>query len=257
MRILITGAGSGIGYEVGCRMAERGHLVYMTCRTVKEVFLLRKKLRRENIHAICFKLDLLTDDIYVANFLDIDCLFNHAGVGCSGSILTMDDKVLRDVYEVNIFRPFLFLKLVSKHMSKKHIKGKIFVTSSLVGIVPLPFLGVYSSSKSAVSSLVKALQLESRILDFSISFCLIELGAYFTGFNQLMIDGVEKYQNLDSKFVSIHDYQRKLFSLLEKRDIGKLADKIVKEMEKENPKKILRIPLFQSFFIKLYFLFFE
>lgn len=256
MRILITGASSGIGYQVGVMLAKRGHLVYMTCRTVREVFCLREKLMRETVSAICLKLDLLTDDIYLANSLDIDCLFNHAGIGSSGSILTMDEKGIRDVYETNIFRSFLFLKLVSCHMMKRHIKGKIFVTSSLLSIYPLPFLGVYSSSKSAISSFVKALQWESRVLNCSISFCLVEPGAYFTGFNQVMIDNVEKYQDLNLKFLSIHNYQRKLFLLLESRDVGRLANKIVKEMEKEKPKKVLRFPLIQGILLKIYFLLF-
>lgn len=257
MRILITGASSGIGYEVGKNLAQRGHLVYMTCRTEKEVFHLRKKLIMEDVCAVCLKLDLLTDDIYLANSLDIDCLFNHAGIGCAGSILTMQDSVLHDIYEVNFFRSFLFLKLVFQHMQQNHIEGKIFVTSSLLSIYPLPFLGVYSSSKAAISSLVKALQQESRILNCSISFCLVEPGAYSTGFNQAMIDKIEKYQQLNSRFLSIYRYQRQLFSLLESNNIEKLADKIAYEMIKKKPKKVLRIPWIQGFLLKLIFLLFE
>ena len=86
MRVLITGATSGIGYEVGVLLAQRGHLVYMACKTVAEVFWLREKLEREEVDAVCLKLDLLTDDINLVDSLGIDCLFNHAGMGTSGSI---------------------------------------------------------------------------------------------------------------------------------------------------------------------------
>ena len=256
MRVLITGSSSGIGYEVGVRLAKAGHLVYMTGRTVKEVYYLRQKLQREGVNAVCLKLDLLTDDIYLANSLDIDCLFNHAGVGVSGSMLTTDDKALRDVYEVNFFRSFLFLKLVSQHMIKRHLNGKIFVTSSLLALYPLPFLGIYSSSKAAISSLVKAMQIESRVLDLSLSFCLIEMGAYSTGFNQFMVDGIEKYQALNVKFLSIYNYQKKLFSILESQNIDNLANNIVKEMTKNKPRKILRLPWLQAILLKVYFVFF-
>lgn len=84
----------------------------------------------------------------------------------------------------------------------------------------------------------------------------MEPGAYSTGFNQVMIDNVERYQILRSKFLSIHNYQRKLFSLLESKNIRGLSNKIVSEMEKENPKKILRIPWIQGILLKLYFLLF-
>lgn len=256
MKVLITGASSGIGYEVGKMLAKKGNLVYMTCHTVKEVVRLRKKLEEENISAVCFKLDLLTDDIYLAKSLDIDCLFNQAGIGCSGSILSISNDALREVYETNIFRSFLFLKLIYQNMVNKHIAGKIFVTSSLISLYPLPFLGVYSSSKAAVSQLVKTLQQESKVLDNHISFCLVEPGAYSTGFNQFMIDRVEKYQKLDSQQLSILNYQRKLFAILESNHITKAGNQIVKEMLKEKPKKILRIPKLQGILLKIYFLFF-
>ena len=72
MRVLITGAASGIGYQVGVMLARRGHLVYMTCRSVAEVYLLREKLKKEMVFARCFKLDLFTDDIRMVDYLDID-----------------------------------------------------------------------------------------------------------------------------------------------------------------------------------------
>ena len=53
MRVLITGAASGIGYQVGVMLARRGHLVYMTCRSVAEVYLLREKLKKEMVFARC------------------------------------------------------------------------------------------------------------------------------------------------------------------------------------------------------------
>ena len=257
MRVLITGATSGIGYEVGVLLAKRGHLVYMACKTVAEVFWLREKLEREEVDAVCLKLDLLTDDINLVDTLGIDCLFNHAGMGTSGSILYMDEESLRDVYEINFFRSFLLLKKVYKNMVSKHIEGKIFVTSSLIGMFPLPFLGVYSSSKAAISQLVKTLQQEEKVLRHNISFCLVEPGAYSTGFNQAMIDRTESYQKFTKKFLSIHQYQRKLFTLLESKNISKLAKKIVLEMEDKRPKKILRVPILQGFLLKIYFFFFQ
>ena len=92
-------------------------------------------------------------------------------------------------------------------MVSKHIKGKIFITSSLIGMFPLPFLGVYSSSKAAISQLVKTLQQEERVFRHNISFCLIEPWAYSTGFNQTMIDKSEAYQKFTKKiylFININ-----------------------------------------------------
>lgn len=253
MRVFITGARSGIGYAVGKLLSLRGHLVYMGCRSEEEVVSLQNKLKEEEISAICIKLDLLTDDILVADTLDIDLLFCQAGYGVSGSVLDLDEKAFQEVYDVNIFRNILFMKKVYQHMKKKHIQGKIFVTSSLIGMFPLPYLAVYSSSKAALSMIVKTLQKEDK----EISFCLVEPGAYSTGYNQVMMDAKEKYQKMQNKDYSISFMQKKLFSLLESDHIDKLAFKIVLEMEKKNPRKILRVPWIQGLMLKIYYLFFE
>lgn len=253
MRVLITGASSGIGYKIGVELAKRGHLVYMTCRSIEEVFCLRKKLELEGVSAVCFKLDLLTDDIYLVRKLEIDCLVNQAGIGVSGSLLTMDDKGLREVYETNIFRSFLLLKEVYWQMKKRNIMGKIFVTSSLISLFPIPFLGVYSSSKAAISMLVKTLQKEEKVLGDTIQFCLIEPGAYKTGFNQVMVDSFYNYSSLNT---TIPIYQRKLFALLESKNMDRLVFKIVKEIEHKKTKKILRVPFLQGVLLKIYGLFF-
>ena len=271
MRVLITGASSGIGYKIGVELAKRGHLVYMTCRSIKEVFCLRKKLELEGVSAVCFKLDLLTDDIYLVRKLEIDCLVNQAGIGVSGSLLTMDDKGLREVYETNIFRSFLLLKEVYWQMKKRNIMGKIFVTSSLISLFPIPFLGVYSSSKAAISlfssrfiyssipilypSILDGLSSFAviKIIGDTIQFCLIEPGAYKTGFNQVMVDSFYNYSSLNT---TIPIYQRKLFALLESKNMDRLVFKIVKEIEHKKTKKILRVPFLQGVLLKIYGLFF-
>ena len=144
-------------------------------------------------------------------------------------------------------------------MMDRKIAGKIFVTSSLLGMFPMPFFGVYGSSKAAISQVVKTMQEEEKVFRHGISFCLVEPGAYATGFNQVMIDSQEKYVEpfFYQKFLSMHSYQKKLFLLLESRKVEKLSRRIVLEMENKKTKKILRIPWIQGFFLKLYNFFFH
>ena len=47
MNVLITGATSGIGFELGCRLLKRGHFVYFTSHQEKEVLEVKKKLREK------------------------------------------------------------------------------------------------------------------------------------------------------------------------------------------------------------------
>lgn len=259
MKILITGASSGIGYQLGVALSKRGHVVYMTVHTAKELDRLKEKLKEDFVEALSFKMDITTDDIRLVDHLDIDCLINHAGVGYGGSLLAMDIDVLRENYEVNVFSSFRLLRRVYQNMEKRHIKGKIFVTSSAAGYLPFPFLGCYTSSKASITMLCRTIKKELEYLKSDISISVIEPGAYHTGFNQVMIDNKSKFLDKDSFFykkrISINRMQRHLFSLLEKDSYDDLVNKVVKEIEKEKPQFMIRRPIFLNVFLKLYFLF--
>lgn len=259
MRILITGATSGIGYELGKNLSKRGHKVYLTTHTEEQLVYLNGKVAREGIVATCFKMDITTNDIDKVDDIEIDCLINHAGIGIGGSILHMDVDCLRKNYEVNVFSSFELLKRVYRNMESKNISGKIFVTSSLASMLPIPFFGCYTSSKAAISMLVMTLREELKYIKSDISISLIEPGAYHTGFNQVMIDNKNKYLEKDNVIYKnrevINSEQRRLFNLVESRDYDSLINNIVKQIESSNPKFKIKAPFIQRLFVKLYIIF--
>lgn len=97
MRILITGAASGIGYELGKKLSKRRHTVYLTTHTTKQLLRLKEKIKRDNINVLCFKMDIETDDINLVDKIKLDCLVNHAGIGIGGSILYMNIDNLKKI----------------------------------------------------------------------------------------------------------------------------------------------------------------
>lgn len=259
MKILITGAYSGFGYSLGCCLVRKGHTVYMTTETNEQLLKLRIKLGRDMVDATCFKLDITTDDVFEVDKIDIDCLINNAGVGMGGSILYMDMDALKKNYEVNVFSSFALLKRVYHNMVKCGKKGKLVVMSSAAAYFPFSFLGCYTSSKAAISGLCRCLSQELKYLDNGISITLIEPGAYHTGFNQKMIENKTRFLYKDSLFYEDRDnisgIQRFLFKIIEKNDWSELVERVVCEIEKENPKFIIREPWYLSVALKLYFLF--
>lgn len=260
MKILITGARSGISYQVAIKLARKGHFVYLTTHTNEQAISLNKKLEEYNLKILCFKLDITNEqDRHLIDNLDLDVLINHAGIGVGGSVVEMDLDDVRKNFEVNVFSSFQLLQLAYQNMRKRKKEGKIFIMSSLASMVPLPFLGSYCASKAAISTLTISLKKELRSIHSKIQISLIEPGAYRTGFNQVMIDNKEKYLYPNSLFYQkrqeISKKQTKLFSIMEKKHLDSIVNKIVKQVEKKKSKFKIRAPFLQRVGAKLYLLF--
>ena len=261
MRVLITGAMSGIAYDTFKILIKRGHEVILCVHTKSEEESLKEKVKFYGNSVSVYKLDITNnDDLKLLDILNYDVLWSHAGIGNGGTLLAMDVDVLRNNYEVNVFRNIEVVKRGYNNFCKNNKKGKIFVTSSLAGMLVLPYLSCYTSSKAALSMLVKTINMELRDIGDNITISLIEPGAYRTGFNEVMIDNKDMFLYKDSKFYenvrSINRKQNILFSLIERKSCKSLSDRIVEEMEKDKPNFNIRVPLGQAIFSKIYSLFY-
>ncbi len=260
MKILITGARSGIGFRVAQKLARRGHFVYLTTHTNEEALEASKILADKNLKIICFKLDITKEeDRDYLGQLEIDCLICHAGIGVGGSLIDLSMDKVRENFETNYFGTFA---LIQKALPKllKNPQGRIIITSSIAGIIPIPFLGSYSSTKAAISSMARALREELKLLDTKLKISLIEPGIYNTGFNDVMIDEVIAYKDqspyFSKKMKEIGILQRRLFHFFGKNSYSSIVDKFIKATESSHPKKVYRAPLSVRILVKLYLLFF-
>ena len=257
MRILIIGGAGGIAYNTAKKFAMNNHLVYLCVHTNEQLETIKKRLKDESLLMHVFKLDILNkQDLTLLDKIEYDVLWIHAGIGIGGSLLAMSVDNLKKNYKVNVFGIIRMLKKAYYRMEKNKIKGHIFVTSSVSRTLPFPFLGCYTSSRASLSMLVHTLNQEMKFLKSNITLSLIELGAYHTGFNQVMIDNKEQYLDKNSLFYkrrhSINRLQRNIFRLIESDNIDKLSDYLVKNMTKKNPKFLLRYPKGQALFVKMF-----
>lgn len=252
MKILITGARSGIGYLTALTLAKRGHFVYLSCHTKKQEQNLKEKLKNtKNIKIM--KVDITKEeDRKKVLDLNIDCLFNNAAIAQGGSIIEADINKVKENFEVNVFSSFELLKDVLKQMIDKD-KGRIIVMSSIAANMPLPFMGIYSATKAAISNLTKSLQKELFFTGTNAKVVLVEPGLYHTGFNQVFLDN--KYD--DGKYYSdikdeLHNVEHFLVRLGEKKELDSIVIQIVRAIEDEIPKKVYRAPLSYSITSRLY-----
>lgn len=253
LNVLITGGASNIALNVALKLA-RNNLVYLTVHTNSQVKNLKEKIKNGNI--IIFKLDIRNSlDYLKINNIHIDLFIANAAICYGGSVLAISNNVLKDNFETNVFANFALIKYVYSKMAN----GKIFIMSSLVSMLPIVMMDCYVSSKAAISMLTLCLQKELKIISSKVKITLIEPGAFYTGFNQVMIDNKEIYLNKDSKFYQYYNVfdkrQRKIFKLIECRNINKISNKIVKQAYKRKPKSKIRAPFLQIFLVKVYNIF--
>jgi len=255
MKILITGASSGIGYLTALTLAKMNNYVYLTCETEKQKDVVKEKIiDLKNIEVM--KVDITNkNDIKNVLDLNIDVLISNAAIAQGGSIIEANINKIKENFDVNVFSNFSLVKEVLKQMIKKD-SGRIVMISSLIAKIPLPFTGIYSATKASISNLTYALKDELALMGSNVKMVLVEPGLYHTGFNQVFLDN--KYDS-GTYFKSIrkelYNVEHFMFKLLEKKELDSIVIQIVRATLDNKPKKVYRAPFIQSKLIKIYSLF--
>lgn len=205
--VLITGAGTGFGYEVALRLAGQGLNVIAGVEIVAQVHALEQEAKARGVSLQVEKLDVTHDgDRRRATAWDIDILLNNAGISEGGSVADIPAENLRRQYEVNVIGPVMLTQIVVKKMAKKK-KGKIVFMSSVAGLTTDPFAGAYSSSKHAIEAIASALDQEMK--EFGIEVATVNPGPFLTGFNDRMFETWKTWE--DDPSARLFDYSKIAF----------------------------------------------
>ena len=258
MNVLLTGGTSGIGYTLALKLIRNGDMVFLCVHNdneIKTVIDKTKKLGYQDRISV-MKLDITNKkDRKKITKLNIDCIVILSAIGIGGSLINMDVSKVRKNFEVNFFGALEFIKLYIE--TRKNKKGKIVVTSSIAGLMPISFLGSYCSSKAALSTFITCLKREIKKSKLDISIKLIEPGTYKTGFNQIMIDSKNELDssNFNSTMEEISKLQRKVFSIIEYKKYITIVNKMYKAVKSNSNRLTYRAPILQAIFLKLYLIF--
>lgn len=257
--IVITGASSGIARKVVERVKKKNYHIYVTVHTEKQLELAKQKYQNEP-NITCLKLDVTSEeDRKQLNNIKIDILVCNAAVGYGGSIAEIPMERVRENFEVNVFSNFEVVQLVIKQMIKQN-HGRIIMIASLAGLFPIPFLSVYSATKSSIIMMTTALRFELSLLDTNVELVLVEPGLYHTGFNQVMRDNKFDFMNHQSLFREelemIKKYEPKIYRMLETDNLNSIVKKVERAITKKHPKFIYRSRFSQIIGVKLFQIFF-
>ena len=257
--ILITGARSGIIHQVIEQLLNKNYHIYVSVHTENELVRIQKKYAEE-LHITSLKLDIQNKDDYKQlDLLDIDIYIATAAIGMGGSIINMDIDRVRENYETNVFANLELLQYILNKMIERK-SGKVILMASLAGIMPIPFLGSYCSTKASLIKWAECLKLELLEAKIPVTISLIEPGLYKTGFNQVMLENKypeienEAYFNNMIEFLRLQD---KMILKMSKKNLISISNKICEAIDNKRPRFIYRAPFFEVTAAKLFQLFFE
>lgn len=165
---IITGASTGIGFELATLAAKDGYDILVVANEPL-IDAAADDFKQFGTEVRSVQADLSTIDgvdtlLDAANGRSIDLLCANAGHGLGHAFLDQDVKDWRSVIDTNIVGTSYLLQKVLKPMTARNA-GKVLVTGSIAGYIPGAFQAVYNASKAYVDSFVAALQNEIKESD--------------------------------------------------------------------------------------------
>jgi NAD(P)-dependent dehydrogenase (short-subunit alcohol dehydrogenase family) len=160
---LITGASRGIGEAIAHCLSENGAKVILVSRKIDALQKVENDIKAKGGYAesmVCNmgeieQIKALVDSVK-EKYGTLDILINNAAANpFFGNMIDAEEWAWDKIFDVNLKGPFFTIVEFAKLM-KENGGGSIVNVSSVNGIRPAPFQGIYSVSKAALIALTKA-----------------------------------------------------------------------------------------------------
>jgi NAD(P)-dependent dehydrogenase (short-subunit alcohol dehydrogenase family) len=176
---LVTGAASGIGGAAAHALVAAGFTVYGTSR--------RATAGERRGDVVFLPLDVTDDESVAATVREvlersgrIDVLVNNAGFGAAGAAEESSIEQARALFDTNVFGSIRMTRAVLPHMREQR-RGRVINVSSVLGLMPAPFMALYAASKHAIEGYSESLDHEVR--EHGVRVLLIEPAYTRTSFD--------------------------------------------------------------------------
>ena len=203
MKVLITGASSGMGRDMARYLAKGGHELILVARRKERLEELKKEL--DNVKVTIISLDLskkenvfkLYDKVKKEN---IDFLINNAGFGLFGTFDETDLDRELEMIDLNVISYHILTKLFLKDFIKRDY-GYILNVCSSAGFMAGPKLNTYYATKNYVTKMTMAINEELRHKHSKVSISALCPGPVNTEFNKVA-DGSFTIKGASSEYVA-------------------------------------------------------
>lgn len=250
MKALITGASSGIGYNMAKYLNSMGYSLILVARDKEKLQKIQKELSGEvKIVVADLSNESKLKELYVLCKNDnIEILINNAGFGLFGEFTETDLNKELEMIDVNIKAVHILTKLFLKDMKKRN-KGYILNVSSAASFQAGPLMATYYATKSYVTKLTLAIYEELRRDKSNVHISCLCPGPVNTNFNNvanvqfsmksLSSEYVARYaidKMFQNKLIIIPGIKMKFTIFFNRLVSNKLAIRIVYKFQKKKEK---------------------
>lgn len=174
---VVTGASTGIGYELARIAAEKGYDLVIAADEgrIEEA---AERLRGFGANVVAVEADLAqlegVDQLYesvLTTGRPVELLMANAGIGLGHAFLDQDVEAWRRVVDTNITGTIYLIQKIGADMRARNA-GRILITGSIAGFMPGSFQAVYNGTKAFLNSFSFALRNELKDTDVTVT-CLM------------------------------------------------------------------------------------
>ena len=186
MKVLITGASSGIGKDMARILAQKNYELVLVARDVKKLEETKNELEKIT------KVEIISTDLsneenckeLYKKVQNIDILINNAGFGDCGNFTKTSLEKDLNMIKTNIIAYHILTKLYLIDMKAKN-QGKILNVASIAGFMPGPLMATYYATKNYVVRLSEAIREELKKEKSNIQISILCPGPVETNFNKV------------------------------------------------------------------------
>ena len=159
-KVLITGAGTGIGRALSIEAAQKGFDLILVGRTASTLEETRSKCDTPNARCIVADVTTVEGRALIADSVagTLDILINNAGVMSVGHLADMADADLERMTTTNLVAPMALTRDLLPALRKS--KGRIVNIGSVFGDIAYPFFAGYSATKFGLRGFSDAMRRE-------------------------------------------------------------------------------------------------
>jgi len=167
--VIITGASTGIGRELGLQLGQKGAHVVLAARRKDRIEANAEQIRSLGGKALAIPTDVsrrsAVEDLVretVRHFGGVDVLINNAGVSLArGTFMENSEKDIQDTMNTNFWGCLYGVWAVVPEMERRG-GGQVVFISSCVGKRAVPLSSIYCSSKFAIQGWAESIRVELK-----------------------------------------------------------------------------------------------